>query len=129
MLKGPKSYRNLRLPSDVQVERKPRPVPTNIRGVGPSETAAEPGKSPEPIEPPTWLGSRAKKIFAIKAAQIQSSGYWEPRFEESLALLSTLLSEYRRAPSKMSSARLTQMRLLLSELGLTPQSSRGVDRR
>ena len=108
---------------------KPRPIPRNLRLAPSSDVPPEKPAEPEPIEPPTWLGSRAKKIFAIKATQIRSSGYWEPRFEESLALLSTFLSEYRRAPSKMSSARLTQMRLLLSELGLTPQSSRGVDRR
>ena len=125
-MKGPKPFRNMRVTGDTQSSRPQRALPRNLRLAPRSEADEEPEKGPEPIEPPTWLGSRAKKIFAIKAAQIQSAGYWEPRFEESLALLSTLLSEYRRAPSKMPSAKVTQMRLLLSELGLTPQSARGV---
>ncbi len=59
-------------------------------------------------------------------AQIRAAGYWAERFEDSLALLASLLAEYRRDPAKVSSAKVTQVRLLLSELGLTPQSARGV---
>lgn len=119
MKQSPKPYRLVR----------PEGAPLNLRIRVPIDEEPEAKEPPEPIEPPAWLGVRARKIFATRAGQIQASGYWEPRFEDSLALLASLMSAYQRGPAKMPSAKVTQMRLLLSELGLTPASSRSVDRR
>ena len=107
---------------------KPRPIPRNLRLTPSSDATSEQPAEPEPVKPPTWLDADAREIFATKAAQIRAAGYWAERFEDGLALFASLLAEYRRDPAKMPSAKLTQMRLLLSELGLTPQSSRGVER-
>ncbi len=117
MLKGPKSYRNLRLPDN---------PPRNLRLPQASDAPPEKPAEPEPIKPPAWLDADAQEIFATKAEQIRAAGYWAERFEDSLALLASLLAEYRRNPAGISAAKLTQLRLLLSELGLTPQSARGV---
>lgn len=108
---------------------KPRPIPRNLRLAPSSDATPEQPVEPKPIKSPAWLDADAREIFATKAAQIRAAGYWDERFEDSLALLASLLAEYRRNPAGISAAKLTQLRLLLSELGLTPQSSRGVERR
>ena len=117
MLKGPKSVRNRNWREN---------PPRNLRLRQPSDATQEKPAEPEPIEPPAWLDADAREIFATKAEQIRAAGYWAERFEDSLALLATLLAEHRRNPSGLSAAKLTQARLLLSELGLTPASSRAV---
>ena len=108
-MKGPKPYRNLRLTYESQAEPKPEP------------------KTAIPV-PPAWLDDDARKIYREKAAQIQAAGYWDERFSDALTLLATLLVEHRQNPASLSAAKLTQARLLLSELALTPQSARGVAR-
>ncbi len=128
MPKQPRQYRNLRLAGESQPERKLIHMPGAPRNVMmrvPVDEPDQPAK-PEPIVVPSWLDAAAADIYRQKSAQIQHAGYWRDLFEDSLALLASLLAEYRRAPAKMPSAKVTQMRLLLSELGLTPQSSRGV---
>ena len=110
----------------MQKGRKPLSAYPNIRWADPPESKKPEDKPAEPIEPPAWLDADAQEIFGRRAAQIRAAGYWAERFEDSLALLASLLAEYRRNPAKMPSAKVTQMRLLLSELGLTPQSARGV---
>jgi len=110
----------------MQKGRKPLSAYPNIRWADPPESKKPEDAPAEPIEPPTWLDADAREIFAIKVAQIQAAGYWQVLYEDGLALLASLLAEYRRNPAKMPSAKVTQMRLLLSELGLTPQSARGV---
>ena len=105
---------------------KPRPLPRNLRLARSVDATPEKPAEPEPIEPPAWLDADAREIFATKAAQIRAAGYWAERFEDSLALLATLLAEHRRNPSGLSAAKLTQLRLLLSEHALTPASSRAV---
>ncbi len=117
MLKGPKPIRNRNWREN---------PPRNLRLSQSSDATPEKPAEPEPIKPPAWLDADAKEIFATKAAQIRAAGYWAERFEDSLALLATLLAEHRRDPGGLSAAKLTQLRLLLSELGLTPQSARGV---
>ncbi len=117
MLKGPKSYRNLRLPDN---------PPRNLRLQESSDAPPEKPAEPEPIKTPAWLDDDAREIFTTKAEQIRAAGYWAERFEDSLALLASLLAEYRRQPSGLSAAKLTQLRLLLSEHALTPASSRAV---
>ena len=112
----------------MQKGRKPLSAYPNIRWAKPPESKKSEDKPAEPVDPPDWLDPSARAIFAIKVAQIQAAGYWQELYEDSLALLASLLAEYRRNPAKMPSAKVTQMRLLLSELGLTPQSARGVTR-
>ncbi|MCH8247882.1 MAG: hypothetical protein IH951_15965 [Bacteroidetes bacterium] len=85
-----------------------------------------PIKPAEIAEPPVWLGADARAIFADRVSEITEAGYWHARFVDSLALYASLMAEYQRDSAKCSAAKVTQMRLLLSELGLTPQSSRGV---
>ncbi len=116
MLKGPKQYRNM------------RPIPRNIRFVREGEGAPAAQKpEPPPIpESPAWLANDAADIYRHKAAQIQQAGYWQPRFADALALYSQLFAHYQKDPASCSASKITQMRLLLSELGLTPQSARGV---
>ena len=103
-------------------------TPRNMRFTVPVDEVEESPqiKPAEKTEPPAWLDADAREIFATKAAQIRAAGYWAERFEDSLALLATLLAEHRRNPDGLSAARLTQLRLLLSELALTPASSRAV---
>jgi phage terminase small subunit len=106
-MKGPKPYRNMRLIGESEAEAKPEPKPAKL-------------------EPPAWLDDGAREIYREKATQIQAAGYWDERFSDALALLATLLTAHRRDPAGLSAAKTTQLRLLLSELGLTPQSARGV---
>ena len=110
-MRGPKPHTKL-----VHMPNMPRNVMMRV-----AEDGAEKPEAAESaaIEPPTWLGSRAKKIFERKASQIQAAGYWDERFSDALTVLATLLVEHRRDPAGLSAARLTQLRLLLSELGLT----------
>lgn len=82
----------------------------------------------ERTEPPAWLDADARSIFQSRAKEIDAAGYWQPRFADALALFASLMAEYQRDPAQASAAKLTQLRLLLSELGLTPQSARGVPR-
>ena len=117
MMKGPKVYRNMRMAGI---------PPRNLRLQQSSDATPEKPVEPEPIKTPAWLDADAREIFATKAAQIRAAGYWAERFEDSLALLATLLAEHRRNPDGLSAAKLTQLRLLLSEHALTPASSRAV---
>ena len=117
MMKGPKPVRNRNWREN---------PPRNLRLRQSSDATPEQPVEPEPIEPPKWLDADAREIFATKAAQIRAAKYWDERFSDALALLATLLAEHRRNPAGLSAARLTQLRLLLSELGLTPASARGV---
>ena len=117
MMKGPKVYRNMRMAGI---------PPRNLRLQQSSDATPEKPVEPEPIKTPAWLDADAREIFATKAAQIRAAGYWDERFSDALTLLATLLAEHRRNPASLSAARLTQLRLLLSELGLTPASARGV---
>ncbi len=105
MMKGPKEYRNMRMAGI---------PPRNLRLAPSSDATLEQPAEPKPIEPPAWLDADAREIFATKAAQIRAAGYWAERFEDSLALLSTLLAEHRGNPSGLSAAKLTQLRLLLA---------------
>ena len=113
-MKGPKPHRSL---------------PRNLR-LMPPEAACNTSKSAEaPFavpEPPEWLADDASTIYSVLAAEMKGAGYWSPRFEDALALYSSLAAEYRSNPKGCSAAKVTQMRLLLSELGLTPQSARGL---
>ena len=117
MMKGPKEYRNMRMAGI---------PPRNLRLAPSSDATPEKPAKPEPIKPPAWLAGDAREIFATKAEQIRAAGYWSLRFTDSLALYASLMAEYQREPGQSSAAKITQMRLLLSELGLTPQSARGV---
>ena len=74
------------------------------------------------------LDTDAQSIFQSRAKEIDVAGYWQPRFADALALFASLMAEYQRSPAQTSAAKITQMRLLMSELGLTPQSARGVIR-
>ena len=118
-MKGPKPHTKL-----VHVSGMPRNVMMRVPEDKSEESTPEP--KPEIPEPPTWLDDDAKEIYRNKVGQIVVAGYWQERFEDSLALLVTLLAEHRRNQAGISAAKLTQLRLLLSELGLTPQSARGV---
>ena len=112
--------------------RKYVQFPGASRGVMMSVSPDEPAEAEEvknpvlPSEPPEWLDYGARAIFAARVTELQRAGYWSPLFTDSLALYSPLASEYRQDPGNASAAKVTQMRLLLSELGMTPQSSRGV---
>lgn len=119
MLKGPKPHTKL-----VHVTGMPRNVMMRV----PEDKLEESKPEPKPAipEPPAWLDDDAKEIYRNKVGQIIVAGYWQERFEDTLALLATLLTAHRRDPAGISAAKLTQLRLLLSELGLTPQSARGV---
>ena len=117
MMKGSKVYRNMRMAGI---------PPRNLRLQQSSDATPEKPTEPGCVEPPAWLEADAREIFATKVAQIQAAGYWAERFEDSLALLASLLAEYQRNPAQASAAKVTQMRLLLSELALTPASSRVV---
>jgi phage terminase small subunit len=75
---------------------------------------------------PDWLPKPAKVIFLERAKQMIAAEYWSPRYSDALALYASLAIQYRENPIGCSAAKVTQMRLLLSELGLTPQSARGV---
>lgn len=77
-------------------------------------------------DPPEFLSDDARAIFVARAAEMVRAGYWLPRYSDALALYSELTAEYRQGPADCSAAKITQLRLLMSELGLTPQSSRGV---
>ncbi len=105
---------------------KPRPIPRNLRLAPSSDATPEKPVEPEPIKPPAWLDADAREIFTTKAEQIRAAGYWAERFEDSLALFASLMAEYQREPGQSSAAKITQMRLLMSELALTPASSRAV---
>ncbi len=107
---------------------KPRPLPRNLRLAQSSDATPEKPAEPEPIKPPAWLDADAREKFAAKAEQIRAAGYWSLRFTDALALYASLMAEYQRSPAQASAAKITQMRLLMSELGLTPQSARGVTR-
>lgn len=123
-------FRNMRTVGESQPERRLIHMPGAPRNVMMRAPLDEPDQptEPEPIELPSWLDDDAKEIYRSKVSQIIAAKYWQPRFEDSLALLATLLAEHRRNPASLSAAKLTQLRLLLSELGLTPQSARGVNR-
>ena len=105
-------------------------TPRNMRFTVPMDDVEE---SPqvevaESAEPPEWLDTDAQLIFQSRANEIDAAGYWQPRFADALALFASLMAEYQRSPAQASAAKITQMRLLMSELGLTPQSARGVIR-
>ena len=119
ILKEEKPYKLVHIPGTPRAMRMRAPLDE------PDEPEAE---QPEPITPPAWLEADAREIFEGRAAEIRAAGYWQSRFEDALALYSQLFAQYRREPESCSAAKITQMRLLLSELGLTPQSSRGVVR-
>ena len=119
MLKGPKPVRNRNY-----LENPPR----NLRLPQSSDATPEKPAEPEPIKAPAWLDADAREIFATKAEQIRAAGYWSLRFTDSLALYASLMADYQRSPAQASAAKVTQMRLLMSELGLTPQSARGVSK-
>jgi len=118
-MKGPKPHKLVHVPG------APRNLMMRV------SVDEETGSEAEPAyvcRPPEWLTDAAREVFAAYAAEINKAGYWSPLFVDSLALYASLASEYRTNPAKCSAARVTQMRLLLSELGLTPQSARGVVR-
>ena len=117
MLKGPKSIRNRNWRDS---------PPRNLRLPQSRDATPEQPAEPEPINPPGWLSHDARLIFEARSAEIQAAGYWQPRYADSLALYSSLMAEYQRNPAQVSAAKVTQMRLLLSELALTPASSRAV---
>ncbi len=116
-MKGPKAYRNMRLADT---------PPRNLRLTPSSDATPKQPVEPEPIEPPAWLDADAREIFEARSAEIQTAKYWQPRYADALALYSSLMAEYQRNPARASAAKITQMRLLMSELALTPASSRAV---
>ena len=120
MLKGPKGTKLVHMPG------MPRNVMMRVpEAEAENHEAGESAAGMQP-EPPAWLDADARSIFRSRAKEIDAANYWQPRFVDALALFASLMAEYQRGPAQASAAKVTQMRLLLSELGLTPLSSRGV---
>ena len=122
-MKGPKPHTKL-----VHMPGMPRNVMMRVPEDEAEKPEAAESTATETPDPPAWLNDQGRSIFEAKASEIEAAGYWQPRFADALALFSSLMAEYQRDPAQASAAKLTQLRLLLSELGLTPQSARGVPR-
>ena len=74
---------------------------------------------PLPTEPPNHLPDDVKEVWT-EIVSVTPLGVLGAGDRFIMEICSNLLSEYRRDPPAMNSARLTQLRISLGALGLTP---------
>ncbi len=91
-----------------------------VRG-NPGRRSVEPRAAPDvretPLEPPKKL-TRPQRVLWVRYV---NSAWWLTDFDTPKAYLWVCLqAEYLRSPAKMLAARLTQLRLLGTELGFDP---------
>lgn len=80
---------------------------------------------PSPIESglpskPDWLSSEASAEWDHAIELLEGTGWLCPTDQDSLAMYAELFSAFKANPREATAAQVTQLRLLMGELGLTP---------
>lgn len=86
----------------------------------PSRSRRTMSAPPGAPEPPEWLSSEAREEWDRVVSDLVASGCLARTDRAMLAMYSTLAAELRSDPVAMSAAKLTQLRLICGELGLSP---------
>ena len=98
-----------------------RPLPRNLRLMPQTDEEKKPELKHEHVPPiPEWLNSDVAPHWDEVAAAMVAEGLWRPCFERTLATYVSLLSVFLKDPAGFSPTKLTQLRLLAGDLGLTP---------
>ena len=93
----------------------------------------EPEAQPEKAEvlvpvPPEWLTEAATPHWATLAIEMVRCGTFRPLYASTLGMYAELLANFIEAPDDFSATRLTQMRLIAGDLGLSPSHANRVAR-
>jgi phage terminase small subunit len=92
-------------------------------------------KSPEPgpvkmdpPEAPDWLSPTAGEVWNETSRLMIVERTWRQVFASTLAVYSTLYSQFTETPDTFSATKLVQLRLLAGDLGLSPATISNVAR-
>lgn len=100
------------------MNRGPKPKPFELRVIDGTSAGHAPGPAAEGgLTIPKWLKGIPKRIWEETAPLLP----WLGRVDsETLAVWCCLATEFRKDPHGMQAARISQMRTLAAELGMTP---------
>lgn len=85
----------------------------------------DPKPSPLPAEAPAkpdWLSPAASLEWDHAISLLDGTGWLCPTDQDSLAMYAELFAAFKAKPSEATAAQVTQLRLLMGELGMTPSS-------
>lgn len=96
-----------------------RKSPSSLRVISQEERADD-------LYPPDWMSEGALDEWLIVTPKLKRSGVLAQTDEMALAVYCELASEFKENPVEFPAAKLTQLRLVMSDFGMTPHSRAGV---
>jgi phage terminase small subunit len=75
---------------------------------------------------PDWLSYGAKKVWDDIAPMLEAGGIISDHDAMALGAYCELFSEFKECPQEFPSSKMTQLRLLMADFGLTPASRSGL---
>lgn len=82
----------------------------------------EPGERSDDLTPPDWLSVGAREEWLITVPKLKSSRVLAQTDQMALAVYCELASEFKECPQEFPAAKLTQLRLVMADFGMTPHS-------
>lgn len=92
-----------------------RQNPTSLRVISPGERADD-------LTPPSWLSVGALEEWRLIFPKLKKAGVLAQTDEMALAVYCELAAEFKECPTEFPAAKLTQLRLIMADFGLTPHS-------
>jgi len=81
---------------------------------------------PAEFAPPEWLCGGAVEEWLLVVPKLLKSGVIKETDEMALSVYCELASEFKEDPSEFPAAKITQLRLLMADFGMTPHSRSGL---
>ena len=78
------------------------------------------------LHPPEWLSVGAHEEWRIAIPRLKKTGILEQTDEMALSVYCELASEFKECPAEFPAAKLTQLRLIMADFGMTPHSRAGM---
>ena len=101
--------------------------PPNVHALSPHYRPSRHDPKPSPIptgtpDKPAWLSPEASAEWDHAVAILEPTGWLCPTDQDSLALYAELYANFKKDPASVTAAQVTQIRLLMGELGMTPSA-------
>lgn len=81
---------------------------------------------PDEFEPPEWLSAGAIEEWLIIVPRLLNASVLKKTDEMALSVYCELAAEFKENPQEFPAAKITQMRLLMADFGMTPHSRSSV---
>lgn len=81
---------------------------------------------PDEFEPPEWLSAGAVEEWLLVVPKLLKAKVLKATDQMALSVYCELASEFKENPAEFPAAKITQLRLLMADFGMTPHSRSSV---